>query len=114
MGATLELRTLMKKGLLYSIVVIFFFLTPICFIAANGLMVSLKYEVDEAHIFAEINKKTTNAEKIQRHQSIDEREKKLNFLFSLWTSSLVLFPTTATGLLIFKNKFIRGQKATMH
>jgi hypothetical protein len=96
----------MKKRLLYFLVIILYILTPICFLASAGTMVSLKYEVDEAHTFVDMKRELTDTEKMQRHTKIDEREKSLNLLLIFWASGLVLFPLTATGLLIFKKRLL--------
>src|SRR5688572_30429676 len=96
----------MKGWLLYFIIVLFYLFTPVCGLAVAGTMVSLKYEVDEARIFNEINRNRTEEEKIKRNYEITRHEHHLNTVCNLWTFGFAFCPITATALLIFRKKLV--------
>ncbi len=98
------MTTKLKKILLWVTVTVFYLLTPLCIMGVLGTGVSLKYEVDQARIFVEINDKTTIAEKEQAQKEIDKQERELKRTLYFWNIGLFAFPISATTLLIFRKR----------
>ena len=68
-----------KKGLLYTSVLLLYLMTALFGLAALNTMISLKYEVDEAYIVVEMNKKLSAEAKHKRIGELDKEGKRLKF-----------------------------------
>ena len=97
---------LIKIIILYSFSSILFLLTPICLMGILGTSVSLKYEVDEAIIFVNIDKKRSENEKIIALNEINQHEKELNRELYLWIFGSLGFPLLGTILLLYRRRLI--------
>lgn len=86
------------------VVTLFYVLTPFCVLGILETGVSLKYEVDQAVIFVEIDEKMTVVEKEQALKDIGHHRKELTRKLGLWTIAFFIFPLIATSLLIFRKQ----------
>ncbi len=94
----------LKKMVLYIGVTILYLLTPLCIMGVLGTSVSLKYEVEHARIFVDINEKTTVAQKKEVQRDIEQHEKELKRTLYFWAIGFFTFPISATILLIFRKR----------
>ena len=102
----------MKKTLLYTSIVILYFLTPVLLIGITGTMVSLKYEVDQGYYFIETNKNLTKEQKENEFRKIDKKRKWLKTQYYLLIAGSIFTTTIATGLIIKRKKIINGEKSS--
>jgi hypothetical protein len=74
-----------------------------------GTGVSLKYEVDEAYIFVDIDQKTSQHEKEIEHNQIDKHAWALRLTLVGWTVGLFACPVAATILLEKRKRILNIQ-----
>ena len=102
----LMIKRLIKKIILYSFSFILLLLTPICLMGILGTSVSLKYEVDEARIFVEIDKRRSENEKKNALNEINQHETELKRELFLWKLGSLGFPLLGTMLLFYRKRLI--------
>ena len=95
-----------KSFLFYLFVITIYLSAPICIFAVINIGVSIKYEVEEAHIFVNIDEKLSLIEKEIRHQEIDKHGRELKLEQSIWILMSVVLPVSATCLIVSKKEQI--------
>ena len=95
-----------NKYLYIAIFVAFYILSAFCALAALGTSVSLKYEVDEAYTFIDMNKSMPPDERKQSVSDIENKSKRLHTTFYLLSSAAVVSFLSATGLAFSKRKLV--------
>ncbi len=99
-----------KKGLLYTSILLLYLMTALFGFAALNTMISLKYEVDEAYIVVEMNKKLSAEAKQNRIAQLDKEEKRLKFQANgLFIAAAGAF-IGATAILIRRNRILKMKK----
>jgi hypothetical protein len=108
----IENKTDLRKSIFYTLIIIFYLLTPVCIMAALGTMVSKKYEIDESYWRVEANPHLTSEQRRQQTNTLYKEGKRMEY--KAYAFAFIAFATfvTATGLLIKRHKLIDRQKSS--
>ena len=96
----------LKPGLLATMIVLLYLTIPLIGYALLGTMMTDKYQIEQERLFVEIKEEMTAKEKQEELQKIYHEEKELRLTQFTLIGLGVMFFSTATGLLLKRNKII--------
>lgn len=102
-------KNVFKKVILFCGITVLYIFTPLLIVAALDKMVSLKYEVDHGYFMVDANKELTDEQKKIEFDELDQKGKALMTQYYIFMACSILAFTTATGLIIKRNKIIGEQ-----
>ena len=96
----------MHKVIYVLVVSTIFLSTILCILAGLDVSVSKKYEVDEGHIFLDMNKSLSPAQKRQAETELDAKGIELERTFFLLCLGAALSLIGGSTLLIYRRKIL--------